>query len=108
MGHAQEPAPQPPGHDPFGRFLTPAEVADRLRVSTTTVLRWIHEGRLPAIRVSDRVVRVPVGSFERFVAAAPSRRPTIAQRRVAALPRIGDDEALPDRPPARELLDPSR
>jgi excisionase family DNA binding protein len=100
------PARAAPGVDPFGRFLTPAEAADRLRVSTTTVLRWIHDGRLPAIRVSDRIVRIPIGSFERFVTGqtgevGPRRRPTIVHRRVTTGPRIGGGESLPARAPGR-------
>jgi excisionase family DNA binding protein len=32
-------------------FLTPQEIADRLRVSVYTVRRWIKEGHLPAYKV---------------------------------------------------------
>jgi excisionase family DNA binding protein len=32
------------------RFLTVAEVADMMRVSTMTVYRMVHAGDLPAIR----------------------------------------------------------
>ena len=48
------------------RYHTPREVAERLRVSPTTVMRAIHEGRLFAVRVSDRVYRIPVGALVRF------------------------------------------
>lgn len=48
------------------RYHTPREVAERLRVSPTTVMRAIHEGRLFAVRVSDRVYRIPVGALARF------------------------------------------
>jgi excisionase family DNA binding protein len=34
-----------------GRFVTVAEVADRLRVSTMTVYRLIQAGELPAARI---------------------------------------------------------
>lgn len=48
------------------RFYTPAEIASILRVSSTTVMRWIHEERLFAIRASERIYRVPAPAFERF------------------------------------------
>ncbi len=37
-----------------GALLTPAEVADRCRVSTKTVLRGIRAGRLRASRLGER------------------------------------------------------
>ena len=49
------------------RLMTPREVAERLRVSTRTVQNWIREGRLPATRVSPRVVRIPADAVEALV-----------------------------------------
>jgi len=40
------------------RFLTVAEVADMMRVSTMTVYRLVHAGELPAIRFG-RSFRIP-------------------------------------------------
>lgn len=40
------------------RFLTVAEVADLMRVSTMTVYRMVHAGELPAIRFG-RSFRIP-------------------------------------------------
>jgi len=40
------------------RFLTVAEVADLMRVSTMTVYRMVHSGELPAMRFG-RSFRVP-------------------------------------------------
>lgn len=48
------------------RYYTPREVAMRLRVSPTTVMRAIHEDRLFAVRVSERVYRIPVGALAGF------------------------------------------
>lgn len=47
------------------RFLSVCEVADLLRVHTKTVLRWIREGRLPAIQVS-RDYRIDIADLERL------------------------------------------
>jgi excisionase family DNA binding protein len=40
------------------RFLTVAEVADMMRVSSMTVYRMVHAGELPAIRFG-RSFRIP-------------------------------------------------
>lgn len=47
-------------------FLTPADIAQELNISTSTVLRKIHRGEIPAIAVSDRIYRIPAASFEMF------------------------------------------
>jgi excisionase family DNA binding protein len=38
-------------------FLSPREVADLLGVSSDTVLGWVREGRLRAVRLSSRTIR---------------------------------------------------
>lgn len=50
------------------RFLTVAEVATELRVSTMTVYRLIHSGEMQAVRVG-RSYRVPESALDRFLAA---------------------------------------
>ena len=40
------------------RFLTVAEVAEMMRVSTMTVYRMVHAGEMPAIRFG-RSFRIP-------------------------------------------------
>jgi excisionase family DNA binding protein len=64
------------------RFMTPAEAAKELRVSTDTVLRLISAGTLPAIRVTSRIIRIPTPAFEAFQAGkSPSRRRVVRRRR---------------------------
>lgn len=49
------------------RFLTVAEVADMMRVSTMTVYRMVHAGELPAIRFG-RSFRIPESAVAAVIA----------------------------------------
>jgi excisionase family DNA binding protein len=51
------------------RFLTVAEVADALRVSSMTVYRLIKAGDLGAVRVG-KSYRIPEDEVDRYVAAS--------------------------------------
>ena len=79
------------------RYLTPAEAADELRVSTSTIRRRIRSGELPAIRVSARVTRIPVPAFEFFREGRKPRKRRVVHQRVNAVPMIGEDEEVGDR-----------
>jgi excisionase family DNA binding protein len=57
--------PRPPGPSDT-RFLTPEEVAVRLRVSPAVVLRLVRRGELPALRVG-RFWRVDEDEFRRWI-----------------------------------------
>ncbi len=48
-------------------LLTPRQVAARLNVSPRTVYKWLDEGRLPAVRLSERVTRVPEDAVETLI-----------------------------------------
>jgi excisionase family DNA binding protein len=76
------------------RYLTTAEVAQELRVSTDTVLRLIDRGQLPALRVSDRLYRIPVPAFEQFKRGPVPRR-RIVWHEVGSIQDYGADEELP-------------
>lgn len=77
------------------RYYSPGEVGGMLNVSTSTVLRLIHEGRLPALRVSERIYRIPRPAFERFQAGENAPAVRVAQRRVNEIPSLGRDEKAP-------------
>lgn len=77
-------------------FLSPAEVAGELRVSTSTVLRLIRAGKLPAIAVSERIYRIPAATLERFLNGDVDRQFPVAIRRIAGpAPSLGAGERLP-------------
>ena len=42
-----------------GDLLTIDEVAQRFGVGRETVYRWVRDGRLPSVRLSPRVIRIP-------------------------------------------------
>ena len=71
------------------RYFTPREVSDLLRVSPTTVMKLIHDGRLYAVHVSDRIYRVPVGALRKFQ-AGDERTYEPTEEWVAVLPPLGE------------------
>ncbi len=77
------------------RFYTPKEIAEELAVSSDTVLRLIASGRLPAVRVSARIYRVPAPAFEAFRAGRVPARRTVARVDTDAEPDFGDGETIP-------------
>ena len=50
-----------------GALLTPRQVAERLAVSARTVYVWIEQGRLPAVRLSERITRVPAEAVDALI-----------------------------------------
>lgn len=82
------------------RFLTPAEAAEELRVSPDTILRLISSGELAALRVSPRIIRIPVPAFEAFRAGRKPVLRRVVRRRVATEPEIGEAVPASDLQPA--------
>lgn len=78
---------------------TPREVADRLGISVDTVLRRIHADDIPALRVSQRVYRVPIRAFELWEAGVRPERREVRVRDAADEPweAIGEGEPVPNR-----------
>lgn len=72
------------------RFYTPRQVADLLGVSPTTVMKQIHQGDLPAVRVSERTYRIPVPAFDRFVATTAQPGFKVEYRRVSRVRTLGE------------------
>ena len=78
------------------RYYTPREVSELLRVSPTTVMKLIHERRLFAIHVSDRIYRVPIGAVRRFQ-TGDERSYEPVEELVPALPSLGELVGQPER-----------
>lgn len=78
------------------QFLSPAEVAAELSVSTSTVLRLIHTDHLPAIAVSERIYRIPVASFEMFKAGTLRKAEPAPLGRRKPRPQLGEGERFPE------------
>ncbi len=87
------------------RYYSPAEVGATLAVSTSTVLRLIHEGKLGALRVSDRIYRIPAPALERFQAGPSLPAIPITERRVKSIAPLGSGEG---RPRSRRMAASSR
>lgn len=51
-------------------LLTPRQVAARLNVSPRTIYVWLEEGRLPSVRFSERVTRIPEDAVDALVEEA--------------------------------------
>lgn len=48
-------------------YLTPEEVAEKLRLNVETIYRWLRTGRLPGSRISHKAWRVPERELTSFV-----------------------------------------
>jgi excisionase family DNA binding protein len=54
------------------RLLTPEHVAERLRVSRITVVRWLRQGRIPGRKLGEKIWRVRPEDLQAFIdASAP-------------------------------------
>lgn len=81
------------------RYYTPREVSDLLRISPTTVMKMIHERRLFAVQVSERIYRIPVGAVVRMQ-AGDDRTYSPSEDFVDALPPLGEAVSEGQRQPA--------
>lgn len=50
-------------------FLTPAQVAEQLKVSKASVLKWVKDGSLAAHRLSKRTILIKDSDLREFVDA---------------------------------------
>jgi excisionase family DNA binding protein len=52
-------------------LLTEREVAARFRCGERVVRKMIKSGQLPAVRLGDRLVRIPVAAVDQLLAVPP-------------------------------------
>jgi len=76
-------------------YYTPREVADALAISDDAVLDLINRGDLPAIRVSPRIIRVPIAAFDLWRSGFRPVRRTVTIRKTTGTLAIGEGEVLP-------------
>ena len=79
-----------------GRYFTIKEAAERLAISHDTVSRLIARGELPAIRVSQRLYRIPAPALERYESGAPIAVRRVVRKRVVQGVRFGAGEKEPE------------
>ena len=77
-------------------YYTPREVAQALAISDDAVLDLIHRGDLPAIRISSRIIRIPIAAFDRWRVGFTPRRRRVSIRPVEDGLAIGSRERLPE------------
>lgn len=70
-------------HD--NQYYTVPEAARMLRVSTTTVWRWIQAGKLHAYRVGPKSIRIKKEDLEDVIAPA---QPRLREEMIAGQPHV--------------------
>lgn len=79
-----------------GRWYSIKEAAEQLGVSHDTVSRLVARGEIPAIRVSERIVRIPVPAFELYASGRRVAPRGVARRRVSEGVAFGIREPSPE------------
>lgn len=60
-------------------FYSPREVAELASLSNSTILNYIHEGKLASIKLSERTYRIPRKAVIRFL-GIETPAPTVIER----------------------------
>jgi excisionase family DNA binding protein len=80
-----------------GRWYSIKEAAAVLEVSHDTVSRLIERGDLPAVRVSKRIVRIPVPALDFYASGRKALPRRVVRQRVAEGVTLGAEESAADR-----------
>ena len=75
-------------------FYSPSEVAELIRVHPSTILNYIHAGRLYAIQLSERTYRIPARAVLKLVAPDLALPPRLRERPDDAVDVDSFDRAL--------------
>jgi excisionase family DNA binding protein len=82
-------------------YLSPAGVAEYLRVNRRTVYTWIKEGYLPAIKTGPKLWAISLTDLQKFLSPGAARKAQPAQAVAAAL-----YSTVPGRLPPAQLSPP--
>lgn len=61
-------------------FYSPAEVAELAGVHPSTILNYIRDGRLYAVRLSERTIRIPSRSVMKLLSPEDVVAPRMAEK----------------------------
>ena len=78
------------------RWYSIKEAAEVLDVSHDTVSRLIQRGDLPAVRVSERIVRILVPALDFYASGRKASPRRVVRRRVAEGVTFGAEEPATD------------
>lgn len=76
-------------------YHTPKEVAEILGISDDAVLDLVNRGSMPALRVSPRIIRIPIAAFDLWREGFKPRRRHVTIRPARRHVVIGESEKLP-------------
>lgn len=82
-------------------LMTPAQAASAAGVPRARIYAWIRTGRLPALRIGERAIRIAPADLERAL-AEPSPLPS--RPRTKPPRRHTDRKAPRQRPPNEEVI----
>jgi len=49
------------------KYMTPKEVAAEMEVSSATIVRWVRDGLIPAMRIGQRIIKIPRVEIEKLM-----------------------------------------
>ncbi len=61
-------------------FYSPAEAASLADVHTSTILHYIRDGKLYAVRLSERTIRIPAKALQKLLAPEEAVPPKMVER----------------------------
>ena len=61
-------------------FYSPSEVAEMIDVHPSTILNYIRDEKLYAVRLSERTIRIPARSVQKLLAPQETRQPELIER----------------------------
>lgn len=53
-------------------YLALTQAADLLSCDVATIRRWISQGKIPAYRVGDRLIRIKQDDLDQFIRPIPT------------------------------------